>query len=342
MKHAYLDFTYPDTEIKVQAGLQYVALPSVFGNPVFDDDAAAITVSGKINDVFGVTVGYTRGVDGVSNFNDDLAVDGVDQDDIDVAMLVVPVELKEFNFKITPYFAYAWLGANVIGLEDNADAWVFGANAVLNMYDPLTFAADLIYGELDADDYESKGWYAALAATYKFDAVTATLFTTYATGADEDADEDDFLPTLAEGWGISPYVGGVRAFSTSYDSFGTNAVGVGSDGRGVWTLGLVLDDISFVEKLSHTLVIAYGRGTSDEDAAYATIDASGNIDERLAFTEDDDLWEIYLVNKYMIYENLAAINELGYFKANSEFYEDVLDRDLDASYFATLGLQYKF
>jgi hypothetical protein len=30
------------------------------------------------------------------------------------------------------------------------------------------------------------------------------------------------------------------------------------------------------------------------------------------FTEKDSAWEVYFVNQYMIYENLAAINELGY------------------------------
>lgn len=326
LKHIYMAFDFPDSTVHVQAGLQYVALPSVFGNPVFDDDAPAITVSAQINDMLGVTVGYTRDTDGSSSFDDGLLADGTDQDDIDAAMLIVPVTLDGFN--VTPYFAYSWLGANAIGAGDDATVWVLGANAALTMFDPLTFAADLIYGELDGDDYESKGWYAALAASYTMDMMTATLFTTYATGADEDADEDNYLPTLAEGWGLTPYVGGVRAFSTSYDSFGTGALGVGNDGTGLWTLGLVLDKISFVENLSHKLVIAYAMGTSDEDTN--------------AFTEDDDLWEVYFVNKYMIYENLAAINELGYFKASSEVYDDLTGDDLDASYFATVGFSYKF
>jgi hypothetical protein len=65
---------------------------------------------------------------------------------------------------------------------DDATVWVLGANAELTMFDPLTFAADLIYGEGENDDYETKGWYAALAASYKMDMLTATLFTTYATG----------------------------------------------------------------------------------------------------------------------------------------------------------------
>lgn len=196
------------------------------------------------------------------------------------------------------------------------------------MFDPLTFAADLIYGQGKNDEYETKGWYAALAASYKMDMLTATLFTTYASGKDDDADEDNNLPTLAEGWGLTPYIGGARAFGTSWDSWATSPLGVGNDGTGLWTVGLVLDDISFVEKLSHKLVIAYAQGTGDDDTSL--------------FTEEDDAWEVYFVNKYMIYENLAAINELGYFKGSSEAYETLEGDDLDASYFATVGFSYKF
>jgi hypothetical protein len=40
----------------------------------------------------------------------------------------------------------------------------------------------------------------------------------------------------------------------------------------------------------------------------------------------------------MIYENLAAINELGFFAPDLD--DD--DTEDDASYFATIGFQYKF
>lgn len=335
VKHAYLNFTLPDTTVNVQAGLQYVALPSVFGHPVFDDDAAAITVSAQINDMFGLAVGYTRGADG--DYNTEGTPDVGDKDDVDMAFIAAPVALD--GLTIAPYFAYAWAGADA-GLEattlgvpiyDDATFLVLGANAELTMFDPLTFAADLIYGqgETDNGDLETEGWYAALAASYKFDMLTATLFSTYATGfSDDGLDDQTILPTLAEGWGLSPYIGGVRAFSTTYDSFATDTLGVGSDGTGLWTVGLVLDNISFVEKLSHKLVLAYAQGTSDEDSP-------------ALFTEEDSGFEVYLVNKYMIFENLAAINELGYFSGSSEHLED-MDYDLDASYFTTVGFAYKF
>ncbi|MDP3429430.1 MAG: hypothetical protein Q8R89_03770, partial [Desulfomicrobium sp.] len=123
---------------------------------------------------------------------------------------------------------------------------------------------------------------------------------------------------------LTPYLGGARAFSTgASDGFATDTLGAGSDGTGIWTVGIKLTDITFVEKLSHTLVIAYAEGTSDKDA-------------NVAFDEKDSAWEVYFVNKYMIYENLAAINELGYFAPSLKGVSE------DDSYFATVGFSYKF
>jgi len=319
VKHAYLDFTLPDTTVNIQAGLQYIALPGVFGNPIFDDDAAGITVSAQINDMFGVAVGYTRGVD--EDYNTQSAA-GADKDDVDMAFIAAPVTLD--GFSVAPYFAYSWLGQNALGglATDDATVWVLGANAELTMFDPLTFAADLIYGQSDwdiaGDDVDSDGWYAALAASYKFDMLTATLFSTYFTGMDDDDDDLGMIPQLAEGWGLTPYIGGVRAFGTTYDTFS------GVD-NAVWASGLKLAKITFIDKLSHDLTLVYAQGTSDEDAD-------------VAFDEEDSAWEVYLVNKYMIYENLAAINELGFFAP--DFDDD--DREDDSSYFATIGFAYKF
>jgi hypothetical protein len=330
IKHIYMSFNFPDTAINVQAGLQYVALPSVFGNPVFDDDAPAITVSAPINDMIGVTVGYTRGTDDSTTFDGN----GEDNDDVDMAFLALPVTLDGFN--VTPYFAYSWQGMNTMPeydanddgvldtfATDDATVWVLGANAELTMFDPLTIAADLIYGqaamEYNGEDVDSNGWYAALAASYKMDMLTATVFGTYFTGLDDDEDDLGVLPTLAEGWGLTPYIGGVRAFSTSFDTFS----GIDADVNQSWVVGLKLSNITFVEKLSHSLTIAYAQGTSDEDAG-------------ADFDEKDSAWEVYMVNKYMIYENLAAINELGFFAPDFDESED------DNSYFATVGFQYKF
>ncbi len=332
IKHAYLDFNFPETAINVKAGLQAIALPSVFGNPVFDDDAAALVVSAPINEMFGLTVGYTRGVDKESSYYKPYSKNATDpfivkefegEDDVDMAFIAAPINLD--GFAVAPYFAYAWLGENSgssLSETDDSTVWVLGANAELTMFDPLTFAADLIYGVGDGDGYETKGWYSALAASYKMDMLTATLFGTYATGADEG--DDDLLPTLSEGWALTPYLGGARAFATGLsDGFATYALGVGEDGTGLWSVGMKLDNITFVENLSHALTIAYAKGTADKNAD-------------VWLDEEDSAWEVYFVNKYMIYENLAAINELGFFSLDHD------DMDTDNSYFATVGFSYKF
>ena len=123
---------------------------------------------------------------------------------------------------------------------------------------------------------------------------------------------------------MTPYIGGVRAFNTGYDSFFSDAYGPVSDGTGLWTVGLDLNDITFVENLSHRLMVVYAQGTSDKNAG-------------VSFDTKDSAWEVYLVNKYMIYENLAAINELGFLAPHLK---DV--KGEDPSYFGTIGFQYKF
>jgi hypothetical protein len=341
IKHAYTDFNFPDTTVNVKAGLQYVALPSVFGHPVFDDDAAALVVSAPVSEMFGVTVGYSRGADKYANIDDGIGDDYDSSDDMDMAFIATPLTFDGAG--LTPYFGYVWLGGDYDftdqqGLDskldlslaegDDISIWFLGANAKLNMFDPLVLAADVIYGALDSDDFESAGWYAALSASYKLDMMVATLFGTYATGLDDEEDDQTVLPTLAEDWKVTPNLGGLRAFSTASDTFFTKAVGVGSDGTGLWTVGLILDKITFVDNLSHKLILAYAEGTGDEGTSY--------------FTEEDSGWELYLVNQYTIYENLAAINELGYFKGSSEKYDDEEGEDFDASYFATIGFAYKF
>ena len=336
IKHAYMKFRLPETAIDVTAGLQPILLPGIFGNPMFFDDAPALVASSPITDVLGVTVGYTRGIDGTTSFD---STSGEGGDDMDMVVLVVPV--KTDNFSLTPYFGYVWIGENVdftghqklsttargsLTGNGEADVWYMGGNAKLTMFSPFTLEMDLIYGEGENDDYETKGFYAATAASYNFDTLTATLFGTYATGADEDSDEDNFLPALAQTWMLTPYIGGARAFSTGFSNKGyaTGATGIGIDGTGLWTVGLILDKISFIDSLSHKFMIAYGQGTSDEEA-------------NVGFDEGNSIFEMYLVNKYAIYENLSAINEIGYASLDGDEFDDS-----DCSYFASLGFQYKF
>lgn len=322
IKHAYLDFTYPDSVVKIKAGLQAVALPGVFGSPIFDDDAPAIVVSAPINDMFTVSAGFMRDSDTRTDNTVRSGAAGNEDTELDAAFLATPIKLD--GFAITPYFAYGWVGED----RDTFDAynvWWLGANAELTMFDPLTFAADLIYGATAGLDNNDKGWYGALAASYKFDMVTPTLFFTYASGDDDDAtDGSEIMPQLSEGWAISPMTG-ARAFSTTWDTWGLAGLPQEA-GLGMWTVGLQLDKIKFIDNLTHTLVVAYLRGTSDDDSAQL-------IDR------DSHAWEVYFANTYKIYENLSAIVEFDYFAPSIN--DDKMKGE-DPSAFVAAGFKYKF
>jgi len=334
LKHAYLDFTLPETTVNVKAGLLPVALPGVLGSPIMDEDAHALVVSSPINDMFAVSAGYVRLLDWRRDHQNAMNGSDTNGDEFDAAFLAAPITLD--GFSATPYFMYAWLGSDYTGVgnEDSTVYWI-GSNFALTMFDPFTFEADLIYGASDNDNatVETKGWFGAIAASYKMDMVTPKVFFTYGSGNDDDtADGGEAMPTVREGFGFSPNTGS-RAFSTSYDSWFENTAGVNMDGTQMWSVGLQLLDISFVEKLSHEFTIAYMKGTSE-------FDLTGNR-QLATFSDEDSAWEMHFVTKYQIYEELAALAEFGYLKADLEDRGGVNTPD-DASSFLAVGFQYRF
>jgi len=342
LKHAYLDFTLPDTTVNVKAGLLPVALPGVFKSPIFDEDAHAIVVSSPITDMFAVTAGYMRLRDNQRDHSTPvLNGTNVNGDEFDAAFLAAPITLD--GAAITPYFTYAWLGSDFVtgGNAKDMPHWWLGANAVLTMFDPFKLEADLIYGASSNDNndsLETEGWFGAIAASYKMDMVTPKLFFTYGTGNDEDVtDGGERMPVVREDFKFSPNTG-LRAFSTTYNSWATTRLGA-FNGSGMWALGLQLSKIKFIDNLTHDLTIAYMQGTDD----YETKAANGVRTPRNTFTEKDSAWEVHFITKYQIFEQLAAIAELGYFSP------DLKDRIAgpgstpdDASAFFATGFEYKF
>jgi hypothetical protein len=96
--------------------------------------------------------------------------------------------------------------------------------------------------------------------------LTASLFrTTDATGFSDDTDDLGVLPSLSEGFELTPYLGGARAFNTAIsDGFAGYTWGnVGLNGLRIWTIGVKLADIYFIDKMSHDLMFDYSEGTSD-------------------------------------------------------------------------------
>lgn len=345
VRHAYLDFNLPETQINVKAGLQYVALPGAFGSNIFGADVAALVTTIPVNEMVSVVAGWARPYDRYKEDGKDTN-NNSRNDETDVAFLVVPVKLD--GVALNPFFAYAWIGKDSylpadkegwggsnIGLDldrngtadgsltDDATAWWAGLNFKVTMFDPIVIDGDINYGRVDGEvnvgggdkeDLEISGWFFDLAASYKMDMMTPQVFFVYSTGLDDDSLDsgdklkmnwfpvyyaDDFAPTTF----------GFAGSSFQYDSE------IGSRASGLWAVGFALRDIKLVDKLSHEFIVMYARGTNDENCIKELSLPADTL------TEKDSLWEIDFNTKYQMYENLAAIVELGYIKANYD--EDV-------------------
>jgi hypothetical protein len=353
VKHGYVNWVWPNTDVSLTAGLLPLALPTGrFGNPVMDDDVAAFVVNAPITDNVGVLAGWARPG---SNLNADAR-----NAYMDVVFAVVPLTFDGIG--VTPYFARAYsndnFGADVLGMaaadraqlddalyqlapsnltgfgQEELDAWWGGFAFNMTMFDPFTMDASFVYGSADAsENFDRSGWLADIAVAYNgFDVVTPELFFTYSTGEDDDLGDSERLPTIAGDY--------------APDKVFFNSGGLVIDGPqdmaaqgGYWALGLNLKDISFLNGLTHEFNIMYAQGTNDENFA----NANANISKYgHTLTEEDSIWEFSLVNEYQIYDELTATLGLAYIAADYD--EDTWGSAYDSADGArmSIGIEYKF
>ncbi len=313
VKHAYLDFNLPNTEINVRAGKQDFATPGNFGSTVLDDDVTGLVISAPVNDMVTITGGWLRSLDLIDGTQGGNA--GSD-DEVDTLVVMVPVTAD--GFSVTPYFLYTMGGKRTYGGSDDASLWHFGFSAEINLLDPVVILTDFTYGsqseEFGGNELKTSGFVFDLAVDYKMDFMTPEVFFWYGSGEDTDTDSNVF-PTIAPG--------------VSWSTFGTDDSAVGESGilgdptrLPIWAIGFRLKDLTFMENLSHTFTAYYAKGTSDDGTFW--------------FDEDDALIEINVDSKYQIYDELAAYVELGYISL------DLDGVDTDPAYKCALGLKYDF
>ena len=371
-KRAYIDWIVPNTDLSIRMGIQGLALPSAtgFGNPMFDADVAAITASYKFNDMFALTTFWARPFDAYQDrYSDDDGRRRLD-DSMDMFGLVAPITGE--GWAVTPWTVLANIGntsgyANYLFTGDNlnqvdirrsamsqdndrAFAWWMGTGFELTMFDPLTFGMDVMYGRMnDLDDADTlgktvraRGWFVDARLDYKMDWATAGLFGWWSTG-DDASDQRNGHNKL----GRMPVVGTDGGFNpTSFgfggsDIRGDNAV-VTTTGMGTWGIGAQLANMSFIEDLTHTLRVAYYKGTNDRDLARGSDWGSNNrySADNLYLTTGDAAWEVNFDHKYQIYENLAAYLEMGYI--NLDLIKNHFQSDSDDAWKAQVGFKYEF
>lgn len=350
---AYLDFMIPNTEVNIKSGLLPLTLPNSLGSHILDGNVWALLGSAPINDMVALTLGWGR-LNDQSSQPLGLDPNSSSKDEVDMFFAILPVTMD--GFQVTPFGVYARSGKNAFGnwadgvllgelgvaaydatllSPQSANHYWFGVNATVDMFDPIVVMADFNYGGRgDVVKYDgtslgkAAGWIANLAVAYNMDMMTPTLWGLYESGESRSsADLDNkgkVMPTVA------PDTFGISTFGFSGSNFRGYAGGIlGLNGpTGKWGVGVKLADISFLDKLTHDFQVAYYKGTNHKD----------NLD---LFTTKDKAWEVNFDSQYQVYENLAAIVELGYINMNLQSDSTMLTDD-DAAWKAAAGFRYRF
>ncbi len=385
VKSAFLDWIVPHTSMQVRMGLQEVVLPGLDeSSQVFNDDVAGIVMNYAFTDKVGLTAWWLRPFsDNTDNYDTSNGrIRNRNFNEMDMFGLSVPLTFEGVD--ITPWGMYAAIGRDIFyGYEgatsDNhfrqilprwidvnaadfrasdgqSSAWWLGLTGTISIWDPFRFGWDFNYGHADLGhtefngqrvDLERAGWYAALMAEYAFENVTPGLVFWYASGDDDDwRDGSEAMPSVHAS---SPFTF-FGQDGAPMDFWGT---AFQSGLAGTWGLVFRLNDISFVEDLSHTLQVAYYRGTNDKAMTAhnggPVIDPWANApsdagDAYTYMTTKDSAWEVNLYSEYDIYKNLKLGLALGYIKLDlsDSAWGSAVKNSEESAWQAGLGLQYTF
>ncbi len=231
-------------------------------------------------------------------------------------------------------------GMNVVdGLEPQTSKtygalfWA-GLPIKVTAFDPLNIELDINYGyaekmgrysvskrnsttDIVRASTKREGWLAKALVEYKMDWGTPGIFGWYASGDDGNVKNgSERMPSLSPCPTFTSMMGAagidwnptwtLYERSNSYD--------------GTWGLGLRLADMSFVDDLKHTFIVAYRGGTNSPSMVKYMASAvswndstlTGNSVEGPYLTTNDGLLEFNLLNSWQIYENLQMHLDLAY------------------------------
>jgi len=373
---AFLQFKLPGCAASATAGLQRVELPQsqlFYSSPVFGDNMAALVVKAPLIDkTLSAVAGFGRLIDTDRTYDNTTTQVA---DELDAYFLALPVTLE--GFKATPWGAVAVAGRNANYFtnkssqyntsfyadnltsagtyvspalwrhDQNAFWWAGGAFEV-SALDPVRFYADVIYGagaQNDRKKNRREGWFFDAGAEYTgWDLLTPKAFGWWSTGEDKSTmNGSERMPIIRSNWGP----GNTFLFDDNQEL--VKDANMAMSPVGSWGLGASLDNMSFIEKMTHRLTFTFVGGTNSARAIRFLNSYMGS-NPYFVMGRDLAVGEYVLGvnfdNKYMIYQNLAAIVETGW--AHGEFKQSVWghrlvsqSRDGD-TWKVSFGLSYKF
>lgn len=351
-RHLYLDWQ-PIDDLRIRMGMIPVALPyAAFRNGVLDTTAGGVHASYAITDWLNIEGFWARPYDNYDQYES--------SNKMDFIYAALPMNFTAQKVQFHPWFLYSLIGKNssywndripavTFGgprttVDDNGRAWWAGFSGKFSP-DNWVFKTDFAYGSLKSEEggfnYNASGWYAALAVDYKTEWGIPGVFGWYASGSDADDAYDD------NKWGTMPTI------STFGDGFAPTSFGfkagqsVNRDGTvswvpsGKWGVGLQVTDISFIEKLKHTIRVAYYSGTNDKELAGDKRALANTRRDFVLMTKGDHAIEVNFNHEYKIYENLILGVDMGYINME-RCKEWGSEQKIDDAWAVSVGFKYKF
>ena len=333
---AYIEFFIPHTSLNLKVGKQMHTMSADQGSHILDTFGYSVVASAPLTDIAGVNVAWVRTAD-----------EYIDRKDrIDLLYCVIPLTFE--GFELNPYGAYAMIDSYYTGIENknSSNVWYAGLNFSVDLFDPFVITGDFNWGEHTSNStvdkgWKTRGWMAALAVEYSMELFTPILFAFYESGEYDSSFESKntgiILPNI-ETRDLQGFSGfsfrGKRFYGDGLAGTSHLQPDAARSAAGKWGVGLHLSDITFIDQLSHALQLSYYKGAHHTD----------NRDFYI-FTSQDSAWEVNFNTFYQIYENLAALLELGYTRKNLSYSddgiagEDIVDYD---DWKAAAGVRFRF
>lgn len=190
LKHAYIDWRVPETDLKLRMGIQAINLPGfATDSQVMGSDVAGITASYTFNDNVGLTAFWARAYNDNFLGSDDDAPNNKQNfmDNVDFFGLVLPLTFE--GARITPWVMGGMIGPNAFRTQDGyltniancyfvpnltalnygfhgnkltgyGTAFWAGLTGEVTAFDPFRLAWDFNYGSVTYDDGAAsrRGW----------------------------------------------------------------------------------------------------------------------------------------------------------------------------------------
>jgi hypothetical protein len=362
---AYLKFNWPDTDIRITAGLQELDLPQsqlFYSSIVFGGDRAAslVVTAPIVADTLRLTAGFSRFID--SNRTYDAIGAGNQDDELDGYWLTLPITVG--GFKASPWgllavagrsadyyinidtsFGYTSFAENLLSSavlrspgtwKNSRNPYIWGGSSFeVTALEPLQLYADVIYGSgapSDRQQFRRRGWFLDLGAEYTgWSVLTPRIFAWWSSGEDASwRNGSERIAILRPSW--AP---GNSFLFDGNQEFGRNS-NMGMNPVGAYGIGASLGNIALVTDLTQRLTFTYLHGNNSPRAIRGLNAWLGAGDLNAGtnpyfvmgrdLTDNEYAYGMNFDSKYKIYENLAAIVETGW--AHGHFQESVWGRRL--------------